>query len=191
MYLLDTNVLSEFSRSKPHPKMLVWLDSVPKNHIAIPFSAVIEIQRGISNLWDRDRAKAKRLERWLIGILASDIHFLGMDSITAMVFGMMTMAPALADLWVPDALSKKPKIRQDLAIAATAIAYDAAIVSRNVRDFMRIGSLFQLPGLLEPISGEWRIPPAIDLAEPRQPRTVLMQPRAGAQRPNESLLDRR
>lgn len=157
MYLLDTNIICELTRRKPNPHILAWLESVAGEPITISFSAVFEIQRGIENLRGRDPEKAGELQHWLERLLASDIPFLPMDADTARFYGMMTSAPALRDLWVPDSKAKRPKPGQDLAIAATAIAYDIPIATRNLKDFVRIDRQFPLPGLFDPVTREWKI----------------------------------
>lgn len=158
MFLLDTNVLSELSREKPNPRVVTWIESAPEGSLAMSFSAVIEIQRGIANVEGRKPSKAEELRRWLEDLLDSDITFLPMDAETARLYAVMTMVPALRSFWVPDAGAKNPKLGQDLAIAATAICHDAVIVSLDVGDFARINRYFALPGVVDPEQGEWAIP---------------------------------
>lgn len=150
MYVLDTNIVSEFARARPHGGLLAWLKNIPEGSIALPFSAVMEIQRGITELASRNPGKALDLQRWLQCLLLSDAKFLPMDVGTAKILGMMSAEPMLRDLWVPDGSSKKPKLRQDLAIAATAIAYGFPVATRNEKDFLRIHLFFPLPGIVNP-----------------------------------------
>lgn len=150
MYVIDTNIASEFSRARPHLGLLAWLDTIPKGSLALPFSVVVEIQRGISELALRKPGKAVDLQRWLQALLLSDARFLPMDVGTARILGVMSAEPMLRDLWVPDGNSKKPKLRQDLAIAATSIAYGLPVATRNEKDFLRIHEFFPLPGIVNP-----------------------------------------
>ncbi|RST85501.1 type II toxin-antitoxin system VapC family toxin [Aquibium carbonis] len=168
MFLLDTNVLSELSRSSPNPRVVTWIESAPEGSLAMSFSAVIEIQRGIANVDGRKPNKAEELRRWFEELLHSDIIFLPMDAETARLYAAMTMVPALRSFWVPDPGAKCPKLGQDLAIAASAIRHDAVIVSLDVGDFQRIHRHFTLPGVIDPEHGEWAIPVASPASATRQ-----------------------
>jgi toxin FitB len=155
MYVLDTNVLSALAHKRPNPKVVDWVGSL-RAPIAIPFSAVFEIQRGISMLKSKDESRAASLAKWLKSLLESDVMFLAMDAAVAQVYADMTLIPALQDLWVPCRNAKKPG--QDLAIAATAIAHRAVVASMNTKDFVRIDRYFRLRGLFNPDCGRWDIP---------------------------------
>ncbi|MER9468960.1 hypothetical protein NKI82_24020 [Mesorhizobium sp. M0482] len=51
MFLLDANVLSEFTKKRPNRHVLPWADWATSSHpLAIPFGAVFELQRGIESL---------------------------------------------------------------------------------------------------------------------------------------------
>lgn len=150
MILVDTNVLSELSRSAPHPAVMSWVSTLPRGTMAIPFSAIVEIQRGISELTMTAPQKAMKYREWLEEVLASDVTFLPMRVEEARILGMMHATPQLRDLWVPAASTTKPKLQQDLAIAATAIANQLPVATRNMRDFARINMYFPLPALLNP-----------------------------------------
>lgn len=158
MYVLDTNVLSQFALKRPCPQVTAWLHEMHSG-LAIPFGAVIEIERGIWDISVRDPTKASELSRWLQSLLESDIPFLGMDSAVARLFAQMTAVPALNNLWVPTLTKKRFRMGQDLSIAATAIVHSIPIASMNVRDFLYIHRFFRLPGLLDPQQGRWLIPP--------------------------------
>lgn len=157
MYVLDTNVLSELACKRPNPKVVDWVGSL-RAPIAIPFSAVFEIQRGISLLRLQNAPRADSLGKWLKSILKSDVVFLGMDAPIAQLYADMTLTPALQDLWNPCRNAKKPKPGQDLAIAATAIVHRAVIATMNTKDFVRINHHFRLRGLFNPAYGRWDIP---------------------------------
>ena len=155
MILVDTNVLSELSRSKPHPSVMAWASTRPRASLAIPFSAIVEIQKGISELMLTDLQRAMKYQKWLEEVLASDMTFLPMGIEEAKILGVMHATPQLRDLWVPTAITAKPKMQQDLAIAATAIARQLPVATRNMRDFTRINKYFPLPALLNPFETDW------------------------------------
>jgi predicted nucleic acid-binding protein len=47
MYLLDTNVVSELRRPRPHGAVLAWLQGVEDAHLHLAAVALGEIQAGI------------------------------------------------------------------------------------------------------------------------------------------------
>ena len=71
MYLLDTNVVSELRRPKPHQRVLNWLSSVAADQPFLSAVTVGEIQAGIEITREQDSAKAEELEAWLSRVLAS------------------------------------------------------------------------------------------------------------------------
>lgn len=156
MFLLDTNIVSELSRKKPNRELLEWITHV-REPLAISFSAVLEIQRGIENVSTHAPEKASGLRAWLSDILESDIIFLPMDAETARTYAVMTMVPALEFLWAPNPKAKRPKPGQDLAIAATAVRYGALLATANPSDFVRINDVFPLPGIYDPRTSTWHI----------------------------------
>jgi predicted nucleic acid-binding protein len=151
-------VLSELALKRPNPSVVEWVTSEPAA-MSIPFGAVIEIERGIVNLANHNVSRAYMLSEWLRSLVTSDIIFLPMNFETARLYGQMTTVPALRDLWVPSALTNKPKLGQDLSIAAVAIIMDAPIATMNTKDFMKIDRFFPLPGLYNPAIDEWPIYP--------------------------------
>ena len=54
-YLLDTCVLSEFTRRQPEPRVVAWLNSIDEEKLFISVITVGEIQRGIERLPDSHR----------------------------------------------------------------------------------------------------------------------------------------
>lgn len=157
MFLLDTNVLSELAKQCPDTRVLDWLKE-NITHLALPFSAVYELERGICSLRRKDPVRAEQLLQWLDKLLASGLPFLSMDAPTARIYATISSHPALTQLWVPEVRAGRVKSREDLAIAALAISCNAAIATMNVRDFRRIHDLFPLPGIYNPALSEWIVP---------------------------------
>ena len=58
MYLLDTNVVSELRRPRPHGEVLEWIAGVPAEQLYISAVTVGEIQAGIEITREQDEAKA-------------------------------------------------------------------------------------------------------------------------------------
>ncbi len=71
MYLLDTNVVSELRRPRPHLAVLDWIAKVPAEQLFVSAVTVGEIQAGIETTRQQDEEKAKELEVWLDKVLAS------------------------------------------------------------------------------------------------------------------------
>ena len=71
MYLLDTNVVSELRRPRPHGAVLDWIADVPAEQLFVSAVTVGEIQAGIEITREQDEAKAEELEDWLDKVLAS------------------------------------------------------------------------------------------------------------------------
>ena len=71
MYLLDTNVVSELRRQRPHPAVEEWIRPIPAEKLLLSAVTVGEIQAGIEITREQDRSKAKELEVWLDQVTAS------------------------------------------------------------------------------------------------------------------------
>ena len=71
MYPLDTNVVSELRRPRPHGAVLDWIGKAPAEQLFVSAVTVGEIQAGIEITREQDDAKAEELEVWLDKVLAS------------------------------------------------------------------------------------------------------------------------
>ena len=65
MYLLDTNVISELRRVRPHGAVLAWLRAVDDAALHISAVTLGEIQSGIERTRETDPDKAAEIEDWL------------------------------------------------------------------------------------------------------------------------------
>jgi toxin FitB len=75
---VDTNVVSELRRKKPHGAVLAWLQSVDESELFISAVTLGEIQAGIELTREQDAEKASQIESWLEQI-ASAYGTLPMD----------------------------------------------------------------------------------------------------------------
>lgn len=125
MYLLDTNVISELRRPRPHGAVLAWFESVADSDLHISAVSLGEIQAGIELTRDQDAAKAAELERW-VDLLAASYNVLSMDA-------------ASFRNWARLMHRRSDTLYEDAMIAATAIRHQLKVVTRNVADFSNFG----------------------------------------------------
>ena len=121
MFLLDTNVVSELRRPKPHGAVLAWIASVDEADLHLSAVTLGEIQAGIETTRDQDDAKAAEIERWL-DLIASAYNVLPMDG------------PAYR-VWAQHMHTRSDTLYEDAMIAATARIHKLTVVTRNVADF--------------------------------------------------------
>ena len=126
MYLLDTNVVSELRKPRPDERARAWLESVPNAELLLPAVVLGELQRGVEKLRRRDRASAVPLQEWLEQ-LASSYQVVPMDG------------GAFRE-WARLVEGHPERLEVDAMIAAMAKIHKLTVVSRNVRDFERLGT---------------------------------------------------
>jgi toxin FitB len=131
MYLLDTNVVSELRRAKPHGAVLAWLDSVDDADLHLSAVTIGEIQAGIEITREQDAAKAAEIEAWLEQV--------------ARTFNVIPMDARAFRAWARMMHGRSDDLIEDAMIAATADVHKLTVVTRNVRDFEGLGV-----GVLDP-----------------------------------------
>lgn len=151
LFLLDTNIVSNLRRARPHPNLVAWLSPIPPGQVFMAAVTVAEIQCGVGQA--ADPTVADRVQRWLDGLLeVGQPQVVPFDTRTAVLMGRMWATPALNNFIANDPRSRKVRSGADLAIAATAIAHDLVVATANTADFLAIGALFPLPGLIDPFA---------------------------------------
>ena len=131
MYLLDTNVVSELRRPRPHRDVLDWIAAVPAEQLFVSAVTIGEIQAGIEITRGQDEAKAAELEAWLDGVITS--------------YGMLPMDASAFREWARLMHGRSDTLTEDAMIAATAIVHRLTVVTRNVSDFSRLGVKLKNP----------------------------------------------
>ena len=121
MYLLDTNVVSELRRARPHGAVMTWLQLRSRDQLHISAVAIGEIQVGIERTRANDPVKAIEIELWLEEIIASHT--------------IVPMGEASFRMWAVLMHGKSQHLSLDAMIAATAIVNGMTVATRNIRDF--------------------------------------------------------
>ncbi len=124
MYLLDTNVVSELRRPRPHKAVVEWISQVPADQLFLSAVTVGEIQAGIEITREQDAAMAQELEVWLDQVVEA--------------YGILPMDAAAFRDWARLRHRKSNTLIEDAMIAATARTRGLTVVTRNIRDFHRL-----------------------------------------------------
>lgn len=125
MYLLDTNVVSELRKPRPHGAVRAWLKATEDRQLFLSAVTIGEIQAGIEITRDQDAAKAAELEGWL-ALVAASYQVLAMDA-------------AAFRVWARLMHRRSNTVYEDAMIAAMAKVHGLMVVTRNVADFMPFG----------------------------------------------------
>ncbi len=125
MYLLDTNVVSELRRVRPHGAVLAWLESVADEDLHLSAVTIGEIQAGIEITREQDRDRAVEIEAWLEQV--------------AETYNILSMDVRTFRSWARLMHRKGDHLIEDAMIAATAAVHNLTVVTRDVRDFKGLG----------------------------------------------------
>jgi toxin FitB len=123
MYLLDTNVVSELRKVRPHGAVVAWLKSVADEDIHLSAVTLGEIQAGIEITRERDALKAAEIEAWADQVAAA--------------YNVLPMDVPTFRVWAKLMHRQSDTVYEDAMIAACAIVQRLTVVTRNVRDFER------------------------------------------------------
>lgn len=125
MYLLDTNVVSELRRPRPHGAVLAWLRKATDDDLHVSAVTLGEIQSGIEITREQDPAKAAAIELWLEQV--------------ALTYAVLPVDGQIFRVWARLMHRKSDTLIEDAMIAATAIVHDLTVATRNGRDIESFG----------------------------------------------------
>lgn len=125
MYLLDTNVISELRRQKPHGAVVAWVEAIEDKDLYVSAVTLGEIQAGIEITREQDPEKALQIEQWL--------------NLVALTYNVLPMDGEVFRAWARLMHRTSETLYEDAMIAATAQVNKLTVVTRNVADFQSFG----------------------------------------------------
>ncbi len=125
MYLLDTNVVSELRRPKPHGAVIAWVEATANRDLNIGAPTIGEIQNGLERTRKLDAAKAAAIEDWLESVVGS--------------YSILSMDAEAFRLHAKLMAGQSDELYEDAMIVAIASLHGLVVATRNVRDFVPFG----------------------------------------------------
>jgi toxin FitB len=128
-FLLDTNVVSELVRPRPHAGVVRWIATTNESLLHLSVLTLGEIRKGIA--FRPDAGRRAKLESWLHDlVLRFSSRILPIDLAIADRWGRLSGHSKTKGLTLPVI---------DGLLAATALHYDLVLVTRNVTDIRITG----------------------------------------------------
>jgi len=123
-YLLDTNVVSELRKPRPHGAVVAWINDQQDEQLFLSAVTLGELQAEIEITRRQDATKAREIELWAEQLTAS-YQILPMDSLCFREWGRIIARNA-------------DRLLEDAMIAATACVHNLIVATRNEGDFKRL-----------------------------------------------------
>jgi predicted nucleic acid-binding protein len=128
--LLDTNIPSEMIRSQPDPRVSAWLHAQDEVTLYLSSITIGELRKGMITMPAGKRRT--ELEAWMSS-----------DLIASFDDRIIPVTKSIADRWGTLSghrkLAGRPVGMADGLIAATALEHGLTVVTRNVRDYEKLG----------------------------------------------------
>lgn len=129
-FLLDTNVISEWTKARPDAGVIHWLAETDEDRVFVSVVTLAELRYGVERL--PASARRRRLDAWL-----------SHDILQRFEARILPVDAAIADAWGAVVARRdaagRPIGSIDAFMAATARHHDLALVTRNVTDFEGLG----------------------------------------------------
>ena len=123
-YLLDTNVVSEVRKHKPHGAVVAWLAGLRDDQVFLSAVTMGELQAGIELTRRQNPEKAREIELWVDQLEAS-YQILPMDTVSFREWSRLVHG-------------KSDHLIEDGMIAATARTNGLIVATRNEDDFNQL-----------------------------------------------------
>jgi len=120
-YLLDTNIISELRKRKPHGGVVSWLRGLQEDQMFLSAVTMGELQSGIELTRQQDPGRAAEIELW-VDQLSDSYQVLPMDTVCFRGWGRLMHR-------------KADQLFEDGMIAATARVNGFIVATRNEHDF--------------------------------------------------------
>ncbi|MGH2562725.1 MAG: type II toxin-antitoxin system VapC family toxin [Thermomicrobiales bacterium] len=131
MIILDTNVLSAIMQTVPDETVIAWLGQQPRQSVWTTVITIFEVRLGLSLLaQERRRTRLEEMFSWVISEELEQ-RVLPFDTTAAERAGELAAARQKSGFNIAE---------RDTQIAGIVLARHAVIATRNVRDFVDLGS---------------------------------------------------
>jgi predicted nucleic acid-binding protein len=121
VFLLDTNIIFELRKPRPHGAVVAWLQTIDDRQLHLSAVTLGEIQAGIEITRERDAGKAAEIENWADQVAAT--------------WNVLPMESAEFRIWARLMRHRSDSLIEDAMIAATALRLGMTVVTRNTKDF--------------------------------------------------------
>ena len=121
MYLLDTNIVSELRKPRPHGAVVAWVHRTADEDLHLSAVTLGELQAGVEITREQDAGKAAEIEAWI--------------DLVAQTWNVLPVDARIFRAWAKLLHRRRDHLIEDALIAATAIVHHLIVVTRNTRDF--------------------------------------------------------
>jgi toxin FitB len=121
VYLLDTNIVSELRKPRPHGAIVAWVGRTADEDLHLSAVTLGELQAGVEITREQDAGKAAEIEAWI--------------DLVAQTWNVLPVDARIFRSWAKLLHRRSDHLIEDALIAATAIVHHLIVVTRNTRDF--------------------------------------------------------